>query len=805
MQVRVLGKCRDNLKLYLLVEVSSCEITTLRISSVSVSTGVVLPAFYKVMHDKGSVYELAVVLFDTTVSQLVTFSDALGAAGGFTIYPLSSTVEAKLNSVLHRSMCSEIRNIDAQGLSSDIYITCNSLVPVDEDKALVKGLFTTPMHVNGAVEALNRKGENVGTHFTTMDVTERDRAIQDGMCWHHFAVEIPYEDHVICLVLRDDEGEQIGSCFVLESYRLKLLKEAMNQQFSSAFDQTDYENWLLARRLTGVQAQQQRETHFAYQPLFSIIVPLYKTPLTFFRDMADSVLQQTYANWELILVNSTPDISDLKELVDSYAQRDTRIKVVELEQNLGITANTNKGIEVASGDFLCFFDHDDTLEPDILFEYAAALNKDPEINLLYCDEDKILLDGRFGNPTFKPDFSLDMVRDNNYICHLLTVRKAVYDIIEPSGPELDGAQDHAMVLKIIEQGGHVYHAPRILYHWRMSATSTAANSDTKPYATVAGIKAVQQHLDRIGVEAQVENSHDRAFRYLVHYATPGNPLVSLIVPTRGEELLLTRFIAMATQAIYQNIEIVFVADAHKTASVAALVEHLQPRFSVRVIEDEQPFAFAYRLNIGAAAAQGDVLIFCHDDIEAMDAGWITTLVGHALRHEVGLVGTMTVSEDKTIQQAGLAYVNGEIIRLSVGNQFETPGYIYYPLTTRNTSLVDDACMAMRRDAYNAFGGFDERYQQYFAGADLSFRATKAGYLLVYTPEAAMYHYSSEAAFSNVASKSVQYFGDKATFMTTWAEELTAADPYFNPNFSHECPDAVHYRFNAVSGMSASSL
>lgn len=210
--------------------------------------------------------------------------------------------------------------------------------------------------------------------------------------------------------------------------------------------------------------------------------------------MTESVKNQSYANWELILVNASPDNQELKVHVEQETAHDNRIKSINLTENKGISENTNAGVAIASGDFVSFFDHDDILEPDLLFSYAEAIENNDDVDLLYCDEDKLMPDGKLAQPFFKPDFNIDLLRNNNYICHMLTIRKSLLDTLEPNTKEFDGAQDHNLTLRAVEKARKVHHVPKVLYHWRLSETSTAANADSKPYATIAGIKAVQSHF-----------------------------------------------------------------------------------------------------------------------------------------------------------------------------------------------------------------------------------------------------------------------------------------------------------------------
>ena len=295
-----------------------------------------------------------------------------------------------------------------------------------------------------------------------------------------------------------------------------------------------YDAWFRAHRTSEAELAEQRlaAASLPTRPLFSVIVPLYHTPVDFFHEMADSVLCQTYDNLELVLVNSTPADADLARAVADLAAADSRVRVVELERNLGITENTNAGIDVATGDFVCFFDHDDILEPDVLFHYATAIAADPKIDLLFCDEDK-LEDGRYVFPTFKPDFCLLLLETNNYVCHMLTIRRELLRELPRATAVYDGAQDHRLGLVASERLRHTFHARKMLYHWRVSATSTAGNAQAKPESLEAGRRAIAEHLERIGVEAVVENVPTMAHCYEASLPE-GAPLPSCALVLLGE-------------------------------------------------------------------------------------------------------------------------------------------------------------------------------------------------------------------------------------------------------------------------------
>lgn len=793
MRVKILGRCRGNGKLYLLLSITGCDDGVHGITTES-TEGNFLPAYYVKLERALGKETGVLTLFASKALQRVTITAESGNRSSFTVHPWVSSLSSKINGFLRKEMCSEIRNIDMRGLVSGTVLSCDLVVPTP-NSVIIKGQYSVS-EGDGilSVRVHDELGRllNVPCVLHTLDMagSDSDSTSSTGA----YSIELDNFDNTVCLSLWVDDAP-VGSCYVLRPFHRKCLSKRSDRVFESAFSQPGYDGWLIRHRASSDAVAEQANVQFARLPLFSVIVPLYKTPLTFFREMADSVLAQSYTNWELILVNSTPEERKLSDLVATYEAADDRIRVVTLEKNYGITENTNRGITVAHGDYFCFFDHDDVLEPDILFEYAKAINKNPDINLLYCDEDKLFPDGNFGNPTFKPDFSIDMVRDNNYICHLLAVKRSAYDSIEPSGPELDGAQDHAMVLKIAELGGPIHHVSKVLYHWRISETSTAGNADSKPYATTAGILAVQQHLDRVGVSATVECSHGRAFRYLTRYSVPEDTTVSVIAATRGDSA--ARMLVDAVNASgCRNIELVLVAPSSCVEALESVLHTQGGGAFAHVIGAQGQFAISEWLNMGAKASTGDVLVFCHDDIQPVDVDWLETLVGHALRKEIGAAGTMTVSRDGLIQQAGLALVDGSVVNLSAGVYRESPGYIYYPLTTRNVSAVSGVCLVTRRDVFEKVDGFDEQFIHSFMDVDYCLRVEKQGKLVVYTPEAALYHEAlTDGGSTGLGARPPQYYADKALLLSRWSEAFSIGDPFFNPNFSRNPVDAAQYRFD----------
>ena len=738
--------------------------------------------------------EFVVILSDFAVNQELVFLDGDSQIiERKMVSPKVMAIESKANGLLHKELCARIRNIDRSGLKCLSSITPQRLIPC-EGGFIVRGVVTTTELLSiEKIVAYNEVGKFVGE---SSNICADVLSCESGVL--SFSVTIHEPVGGLCLAAVDECNRQTGAFINFKKDFFYGLCEDNTALYCNAYDDGRYQSWLSSHRLTSIEASAQRKRKFANHVLFSVVVPLYKTPLNFFVDMVESVVSQTYSNWELVLVNSTPEEQELHDKVLEYAARDSRIRFIDLEGNLGITENTNKGIAISEGDYLCFFDHDDVLEPDILFEYAMAIENNPEISLLYCDEDKLLQDGTLANPTFKPDFSLDMVRDNNYICHLLTVKRALLDMVERSDKTLDGAQDHAMVLKISELGGEIHHVSKILYHWRISETSTAGNSDAKPYVAQAGIRAVQQHLERIGLDAGVTSSHGRAFRYSLHYTVGDQTTCSLIVATKGDDALVKAFIDAVNDADFKNIEIIFVCSAEKIDAVNAVASG--SRHSFHCVAMDAEFNIAAWRNAGAQMAAGDVLVFVHDDIRPVERSWINVLAGFALREDVGAVGTMTCDNDGVIQQAGYSFVGDEIISLSKGIHCTSPGYLFFPLTVRDVAAVSGVCMAVSARNFKRLGGFDESFKLDYSDVDFCFKADNENLKVIYTPEAQLFHSANIESNLVFKRRSHRHFEDKAVLIGKWSAKFSKGDKWFSPYFSSNPQDAELYKLGGLDQM-----
>ena len=612
-----------------------------------------------------------------------------------------------------------------------------------------------------------------------------------------FVVPADFSRNYIFYIKNPDTG-QFAGFDVLESQAFNQLTSDFDYLSRNAQIDPEYTKWFKGHVCPlGTLHLQRQKAMPPSDPLFSIIVPLYKTPEPFFNDMLNSVLQQTYGKWELVLVNASPEDSKLSNLASAAQSSDQRIKLVTMIENKGISENTNAGIEASTGDFICFFDHDDLLEPNLLFEYARAINKNPETDLLYCDEDKLMPDGKLAQPFFKPDFSIDLLRNNNYICHMLTIRKSLYDQLEPNTKEFDGAQDHNLTLQASEKARHIHHVPKVLYHWRISENSTAANADTKPYATEAGIRAVQNHLDRMGLKANVHQSR-RPFTYTIKYAVPEDkPLVSIIVPTKDHIDLLSRCVdSIIDKSTYDNYEILLVENNSTNQATFDYYKAIEAKHPgiIRTVFWPAEFNFSKLMNFGAAQAKGDYLLLLNNDTEVITPDGIETMLGIAARPEVGIVGVRLYYPDDTIQHAGLC-VTGSVAG-HLGRNLPKGNWGYFALhdAEQNLSAVTAACMMTKREVFEKTRGWTEELSVAFNDVDFCLKAREEGYLVVYTPEVELYHYESVSrGQEDNAEKKIRFHKEVAYMNYRWAKYYVEGDPYINPNVSHGDPANCYYR------------
>ena len=511
-----------------------------------------------------------------------------------------------------------------------------------------------------------------------------------------------------------------------------------------------YDEWFRKMKVTEQELQQQKKESGKWKnaPKISVVVPLYQTPEKFLREMIESVQASSYENWELCLADGTPDFS-LFTVVEEYQKKDcvlagkekSRIVYKKLEQNEGIAGNTNQAIAMADGDYVAFLDHDDVITPDALYEMAAKIaagqGEEQIPDMLYSDEDKT--DGemtKFMDPHFKPDFNLDLLRSNNYITHFLVVSRGLLEKVGGIRSDYDGAQDYDFVLRCVEQAKRIEHVAKILYHWRVHELSTAGGGGTKEYAADAGKRALEAHLDRLGIAASVEKTQYFGF-YRVKYELLSRPLVSIIIPNKDEVESLDKCLGAIKKTTYTNYEVIIVennSEKEETFSYYKKIESDQ----VHVVYYPDKFNYSKLNNFGVAHAKGDFYVLMNNDIEVLQENWMEQMLSNCEREEVGIVGARLYYPDNTIQHAGLVIGIGGSLRgiganLYQGMRRERSGYLHRAAFQMNYSAVTAALMMVKKEVYEKAGGFEEELSVAFNDVDFCLRVRNIGYLIVYDP------------------------------------------------------------------------
>jgi O-antigen biosynthesis protein len=587
--------------------------------------------------------------------------------------------------------------------------------------------------------------------------------------------------------LRKSPERKVGQV-LLAPYRLpqKLIREVRKQfgrpvaEKNPVLSPNEYQEWLEKRRPSEkeLDAAREKSRGFIYRPLISIITPVFNTPALWLGEAVESVLRQAYENWELVLIDDGSTLGETVEFIATIGERDPRILVVRRESTGGISAASNSGLERASGEWISLLDHDDVLEPDALFAVVKYLQDNPETDLIFSDEDKITEEG-LAAPQFKPDWSPDFLLSYNYLCHFTTLRR---EIVERAGgfrPEFDGAQDYDLFLRVSELTNRIRHLPRILYHWRRSETSTSDNIRRKPQALEAGRRAVENHLRRRGERGHVTVDW-QTHAYWVKRELRETRRISIIIATRDRIDLLSRCIAsIISKTSYPNYEIIVVDNESKSDEAQEYFRNCEHR----VLQFHGPFNFSALNNLAVEQTTASWLLFLNNDVEVIESEWLTIMAEHVQRPEVGAVGARLLYPNDTVQHAGVVLGVGGIAEHAFRHfPAEAPGVSRQLQVTRNYSSVTGACLLTRREVFEEVGGFDEeRLPVTFSDVDLCLKMRRAGYLIVYTPFAKLYHHESASRRRSVEALETEVMRER------WPEYLER-DPYYNPNLSRERAD-----------------
>lgn len=544
----------------------------------------------------------------------------------------------------------------------------------------------------------------------------------------------------------------------------------------------NYVDYILNNEPDFKDLDNQRSVDFKNKPKISIVIPMYNTKYDFFEELMESILNQTYSNFEICLADSSinENLDILKYIND---KNDSRILYKRLENNGGISLNTNEAINMATGDYIAFCDHDDVIAPNALFEVVKAISKDESVDFIYSDED-ILENGIRKNPHFKPDFSPDLLTSYNYICHLCVVKRELLNKVGMLNKEYDGAQDYDFVLRATEQAKNIIHIPKILYHWRAHELSTAGDSSSKNYVFEAAKKAIEAHFKRLNIKVKV-SILEEVGRYGVEYILDEEPKVSIIIPNKDSKSDLKKCINSILKSTYKNYEIIVVENNSTKEDIFKYYEQLEnENNNIKVVYSNiKGFNYPKINNIGIGQATGEYLILLNNDTEIITNDWIENMIGICKRDDVGIVGAKLLYPDNTVQHAGVVIGIGSVaghINLNINK--DDPGYFSRANVINNFSAVTGACLMIKKEVYEKVGGLNEKFAVAFNDIDLCLKVRKEGYLVVYTPYAKLHHFESKSrGAEDTKEKKARFAKEIDMFKDNWNEVLEKGDPYYNVN------------------------
>ena len=523
-----------------------------------------------------------------------------------------------------------------------------------------------------------------------------------------------------------------------------------------------------------------------YQPLISILIPVYNIEREYLSECLDSILNQKYQNFEVCLADDCSTKEETKQTLKEYEEKDKRIKVVYRTENGHISRTTNSALEIAKGEFIGLMDDDDVLTENCLYEMVAALNENKKLDFIYSDEDKLDMKGRRCEPHFKPDYSPDSILGGNYFCHFEIIRASILRKIGGFRHEYVGAQDFDLFLRIIDETtpDKIKHIPKILYHWRKVPGSTADTIESKEYAILAGKKAVEETMKRRKLDAEVivpiESTH-----YIVEYKYKKEPKVSIIIPTKDLASMLDRCLeSIYKKTKYKNYEVIVVDNGSVEEKTKKLFEKYSKKDNFKVIEYNKEFNFAAINNYAVKESTGEYILFLNNDTEVITDGWIQKMVGYAMQNHIACVGAKLLYPNDDIQHGGVILGVGGIARHAFLNyEGDTYGFYGRMIVPYDYSAVTAACLMVSKKKFNEVNGFTEELKVAYNDIDLNLKLRQKGYYNVLLPQIELYHYESKSrGLDTTTEKYKQYLKEKEYMENHWKNELEN-DPFYNPNFS----------------------
>ena len=559
----------------------------------------------------------------------------------------------------------------------------------------------------------------------------------------------------------------------IENYR-----HPQDNRFYTMEITSEYNRWLKENTLEFTH-----ET-FKYNPLISIIIPVYNAKKSVLEECINSVLNQTYDNYEICLADDNSSLEETKEVLKSY-EDNSKIKVVYRKVNGMISKCMNSAIDVASGEFVGFLDNDDTLDKDALYYVVKELNNNKKLDFIYSDEDKIDEEGRYSEPHFKPDYSPDTLLSLNYICHLAIVRKSIGDKINWFDSACDGAQDYDLFLRLSEVTDSIHHIPKILYHWRRSETSTASSEGHKDYSLTAGKKALEKAFERRKIKATVEID-DKSSHYRVRYLYDKEPKISIVIPSKDHKDILEKCIASIYEKTnYKNYEVIIVDNNTSELDALEYLDMINSKYdNLEVIKDPSEFNFSRINNDAIKTLKTDYVVLLNNDTEIITPDWLSIMVGYAMQDHIGTVGVKLLYPDNTVQHAGVILGLGGIASHAyLTEDRDTVGYYGRLRVPYNYSANTAACLMISKKKYDEVGGLNEDLKVAFNDIDFNIKLLVKGYYNVFLPQVELYHYESKSRGSDKKGEKKERFLKETKYMNEKWASILYNDKYYNKNLS----------------------
>lgn len=704
--------------------------------------------------------------------------------GSFPFRPLQSKIKSRLTYQERAEFAAQIRGIEQRRLSGTPHVYVTGIFPIDEHK------YSCRFHVRypyfGVRETCSVDVYDEAAHrIDAKPIKLEDSLISDPhdrTCQIHevvYSIIVDDAHKTLCIQAKPDNQDACFAC-ILPSMFEGFVNGALDMTKHVSND-TGYHLWFEQHRATAADIRNQRRICRSWvesgKPLISIVTVVFRPPVEYLQALIDSLLAQSYENFEVVFVNVSGD-NDKAKPIDNVLNRlkDPRFRVITAE-NKSIADNTNVGLAEAKGDYIAFVDHDDVIEPDALYRYVNTLRSKPEADVLYCDED-LLDNGRYIWPVFKPDYNPDLLNAYNYITHMLMISRHVLDQVELSPTDVSGAQDYDLTLKCCEKARLVVGVPYMLYHWRMHQNSTSTNPDSKPYAQTAGRIALERHFERTGLQVEVSDS-ELPFRYRNRYAMVNPPKVSIVIPTKDHVRLLKRCLdSVLEKTAYQNYDITLVENNSTEDETFKYYSEIQKQSDkVKVVTwPGTGFNYSAICNYGAVHCDGEILLFLNNDTTVINGEWLESMAGFFARPEVGVVGAKLLFPDGLVQHGGVwasadhvGYLS-DMLSDNDGGYMETMRYPY------NCAAVTGACQMVRRSVFDMVGGFDENLAVVLNDVDLCLKIGQRNYLTIFDPQAKLYHseHTSRGRDEQDVEKERRAIDEQARFYARWDKDLVHA-------------------------------